>query len=60
MLEKNAAQGGDRGVGWGPDEHARTNTLERRFSAGSSGDAERRAYTEMETIQSSVTRQVAD
>ena len=29
-------------------EHARTNSLERRFSAGSSGDAERRCCTEVE------------
>ena len=29
-------------------EHRKTKALERRFSAGSSGDAERRCYTEME------------
>ena len=30
-------------------EHAKTNSLERCFSAGSSGDAERRCYAEVES-----------
>ena len=33
-------------------EHNKANTLERHFSAGSSGDAERRGCTKVEVLES--------
>jgi hypothetical protein len=45
MLRKGVT---DAWVSWTHAEHAMTKTLERRFSAGSSGVRARQCYTEVE------------